>query len=177
MSHEMPTEIPTTEQQLRARLDEGGWRYTKQRAAVYRCLQHSEAHPTAEEVYAAVKRQLPSISLATVYKSLEALVACNLASKLSYGDGSARYDCRSDEHYHFRCVKSGRVEDLDTPFDPDLLGKVDPALENRLAEQGFHITGYRLEVLGYYEGADRQRSGTADRQGSEQGKSERPGRG
>lgn len=141
----------TAGQELRAALESAGWRFTKQRAAVYDFLKKAHNHPNAEEVYAAVKQQVPSISLATVYKALEALVSCNLAAKLTYSDGSARYDCRCDNHYHLRCEKTGQVQDLKTPYNPELLDNLDPTLRPRLEADGFHITGYRLEVVGYYE--------------------------
>ena len=94
---------------------------------------------------------VPSISLATVYKSLEALVACKLAAKLCFGDGPARYDCRSDNHYHLRCLKTGHVRDLPLPHDPGLIWKMDAALADVLSQQGFTVTDYRLELLGYFE--------------------------
>lgn len=136
---------------LRETLESAGWRCTPQRAAVYALLAGSDHHPTAEEVYQGVKGSIPNISLATVYKALEALVASGLAAKLTGGDGSARYDARGDHHYHFRDLKSGTVHDLPTPFDPDLIAKLDPALGNRLAAQGFRVTGYRLELVGYHD--------------------------
>ena len=136
---------------LRARLEAAGWRWTRQRAAVHRFLAGACHHPTAEEVYRGVRDAVPSISLATVYKALEALVASGLATKLTANDGSARYDARHDRHYHLRCLRTGRVEDLPTPFDPDLVEKIDPGLARRLGEQGFCVTGYRLELIGYYE--------------------------
>src|SRR5438046_601821 len=83
---------------LRAALEKAGWRFTHQRAAVFEYLRSVVGHPTAEEVYLAVRRSLPRISLATVYKALEALVACGLAAKLANADGPARYDCRCDAH-------------------------------------------------------------------------------
>ncbi len=94
---------------------------------------------------------MPRISLATVYKALEALVAARLATKLTNGDAAARYDCRSDDHYHLRDVATGEVRDLPANFDPQLLAKLDPALVSRLAENGFEVTGYRLEVLGRFQ--------------------------
>ena len=91
-------------------------------------LQGVKTHPTAEEVYRAVRRRVPRISLATVYKALEALVEARLATKLTNGDGSARYDCRGDDHYHLRDVATGEIRDLPVEFDPHLLAKIDPAL-------------------------------------------------
>jgi Fe2+ or Zn2+ uptake regulation protein len=136
---------------LRAALEAAGWRCTPQRAEVYAHLSVAECHPTAEEVYQGVKARLPRISLATVYKALEALVASGLATKLTGGDGSARYDARSDHHYHLRCLRSGAVQDLTTPFDPDLIDKLDPDLTHDLERQGFRVTGYRLELVGYFD--------------------------
>lgn len=148
-------QVPACEQ-LRAALESAGWRYTKQRAAVYAYLQKAHNHPSAEVVYSAVKQKVPSISLATVYKALEALVSCKLAAKLPYSNGSARYDCRCDNHYHLRCEKTGEVQDLRTPYDPNLLDSLDPTLRTRLEADGFHMTGYRLEVTGYYDRPDRR---------------------
>jgi Fe2+ or Zn2+ uptake regulation protein len=136
---------------LRAALEAAGCRFTQQRASVYAYLEQVESHPTAEEVYKAVRRNLPRISLATVYKALEALVEARLANRLTYGDGSSRYDCRRDEHYHLRDVVTGEVHDLPAEYDPHLLQKLDPGLHERLAQEGFQVTGYRLEVLGRFK--------------------------
>jgi Fe2+ or Zn2+ uptake regulation protein len=136
--------------ELRRALDEAGLRLTRQRTAVFEYLRSVESHPTAEEVYAAVRRDIPHISLATVYKSLEALVESHLATKLAYADGPARYDCRCDAHYHIRCLRTGQVRDLPTAFDADLLEKLDPSLIDSLRRQGFEVTNYRLELLGHF---------------------------
>jgi Fe2+ or Zn2+ uptake regulation protein len=136
---------------LREVLDKAGWRYTRQRAAVYDCLRAADSHPTAEEVYLSARHQIANISLATVYKALEALVNCGVANKLTSADGPARYDCHCDAHYHLRCLKTGEVRDLGTPFDPELLHKLDPNLVASLRQQGFEVTDYRLEILGHFK--------------------------
>src|SRR5260370_14242958 len=136
--------------ELRRALDEAGLRLTRQRTAVFQYLRSVESHPTAEEVYAAVRRDIPHISLATVYKALEALVESHLATKLAYADGPARYDCRCDAHYHIRCLKTGQVRDLPTAFDAELLDKLNPTLIDSLRRQGFQVTDYRLELLGQF---------------------------
>ena len=135
---------------VRRALEGAGCRYTRQRATVYAFLHDVDCHPTAEEVYRAVRRVLPRISLATVYKALEALVASGLATKLTSGDAAARYDCRSEDHYHLRDVSTGEIRDLATSFDPNLLAKLDPALVEKLDRAGFKVSGYRLEVLGRF---------------------------
>ena len=80
-----------TDVRLREALEASGQRFTEQRAAIFRYLAHTDVHPTADEVFLAVRQDLPALSLATVYKSLETLVGCGLAVKLSYADHSARY--------------------------------------------------------------------------------------
>lgn len=131
--------------------------------AVFDHLNRATHHPTAEEVYQAVKTTIPKISLATVYKALEALVSSGLATKLTAGEVSARYDARSDRHYHVRCLRSGEVHDLPTPFDPDLIEKLDPHLAQSLEQQGFRVTGYRLELVGYFDDAGVSETGADSR--------------
>lgn len=141
---------PRAETVVREALEQSGCRYTAQRAAVLNYLECVTSHPTAEEVFKAVRRKLPRISLATVYKALEALVSADLATKISGADGRAHYDCRSEDHYHLRDVATGEIHDLSVNFDPNLLAKLDPSLVERLAGSGFQVTGYRLEVLGRF---------------------------
>lgn len=127
---------------LRQKLNIQGAQLTTQRAAVYEYLSGVEHHPTAEEVFFAVKAKLQRISLATVYKNLEALVNCGLVSKLTYGDASARYDIRTDHHYHTRCLRCGKIWDLDAQGGFKLLERIKP-------QTGFEVKDYRLELLGY----------------------------
>jgi Fe2+ or Zn2+ uptake regulation protein len=129
-------------QQLRVNLSSSGLHFTEQRAAVFDFLSGAEHHPTAEEVYLAIKKRLPKVSLATVYKNLEALIAAGVASKLNYGDGSARYDIRTDHHHHLRCLSCGRMWDLEASENSAWL----TSLKSR---PGFQVSDYRLELLGH----------------------------
>jgi Fe2+ or Zn2+ uptake regulation protein len=146
--------VPLDHESLRSVLEGAGLRCTPQRLAVYDHLNQAAQHPTAEDVYHAVRATIPKISLATVYKALEALVATGVATRLTagIGDTSARYDARRDQHYHFRCLRTGTVHDLPTRFDPDLIAKLDPQLAAYLSRKGFQVTGYRLELQGYQDG-------------------------
>lgn len=145
-----PACSPVPDVDVRRALEEAGWRYTRQRAAVLACLRSVHGHPTAEQVFAAVRRQLPHISLATVYKALEALVDARLANRIAGDHGPTRYDGRSEPHYHLRCQNSGEVIDLSLPYDPALLDKLDPQLMETLRQQGFEITEHRLELVGRF---------------------------
>jgi Fe2+ or Zn2+ uptake regulation protein len=135
---------------LRAALEQAGWRFTRQRAAVFDYLRSVDTHPTAEQVFVAVRRQIPNISLATVYKALEALVDARLAARLAEAGGPVRYDGRADAHYHLRCERTGQLRDLELPYDPGLLDRIAPGLLDELRQQGFEILGHRLEVIGRY---------------------------
>jgi Fe2+ or Zn2+ uptake regulation protein len=144
------TTCPESDTELRRALALAGWRCTRQRHAVFNYLRSAEGHPTAEQVFAAVRPALPSISLATVYKALEALVDAGLATRMAAGAGPARYDGRSEAHYHLRCEQTGEVRDLPLPYDPHLLDHLAPGLAQELSRQGFEITGHRLELVGYF---------------------------
>lgn len=137
-THKQLKQQGTLRQKLRAQ----GVHLTAQRTAVFDYLSSVDHHPSAEDVFFAVKKKLPRISLATVYKNLEALVKHQAVSKLSYGDASARYDIRTDHHYHARCLGCGKLWDLDAKNGSDWLKQVKP-------QAGFEVKDYRLEVLGY----------------------------
>lgn len=127
---------------LKSKLESRGAHLTQQRAAVFDYLSQVEHHPTADEVYLAVKQKLPKISLATVYKNLEALVNCGAISKLTYGDAAARYDIRTDHHYHTRCLGCGKIWDLEARAGHEWLKQIKP-------QAGFAVEDYRLELRGY----------------------------
>ena len=139
----MATNTQSTDARLREALEEAGLRFTGQRAAVYGFLAETTSHPNADEVFQAVRSRVPGISLATVYKSLETLVGCGLALKLTYSDGSARYDARTEPHHHARCLGCGRVMDVPGHLETEQL----QALMEGVDE--FSVSGYRLELTGY----------------------------
>ncbi len=151
----MAMDASPSDRVLRHALEDAGQRFTEQRAAVYRFLSATDTHPTADEVFLRVRRDLPGISLATVYKSLETLVGCGLAVKLTYGDASARYDARTDPHSHARCVACGKVVDIPGDVPAQDISTL------RAHADGFTITGYRLELTGYCPSCAGKRGVTA----------------
>ncbi len=138
------------EDELRQALEKAGWRFTQQCAAVFGFLRSTECHPTAEQVFRAVRKKLPHISLATIYKALDALVDAKLANRLTSGAGPTRYDGRTEAHYHLRCDRTGQVRDLTLDYDPELVQKIAPDLVEQLRQQGFELTGHRLELVGHF---------------------------
>jgi Fe2+ or Zn2+ uptake regulation protein len=132
----------TSEEGLRAALEAAGHRHTTQRAAIYSFLRRVTTHPTADEIFTQVREVLPDISLATVYKALEAFVEAGIAQKLALGGGPARYDGRVEDHDHVRCLKCGMVRDVVGSHDNDMIRCLS-------SDHGFEIIDYRLELIGY----------------------------
>ena len=100
---------------LTAALERQGLRPTRQREHVFQVLLAQRDHPTADEIYARARATLPSISLATVYNCLEALVECDLVKRLNYEREPSRFCPNHGEHAHFRDERTGRVYDIDIP--------------------------------------------------------------
>jgi len=115
-------------------------RNTRQRREILRQLRNTKKHPTAQELYELVRRVVPNISLGTVYRNLQRLVAVGEIRALKAG-GQTRFDGDTAPHAHVRCVQCGRVADAPAP-QPTLQPPAGPEVE------GFTIVGYQLEWLG-----------------------------
>lgn len=94
-------------------------RYSRQRETIYQAVLASRAHPTAEMIHEQLRRELPQLSLGTVYRNLRLLVE---EGRLQELDGpTARFDGVTAPHTHLRCRRCGRVLDLEeVPYDPAL---------------------------------------------------------
>lgn len=99
---------------------ERGLRMTPQRLAVYRALARDASHPTAEALYDRLRRELPSLSLTSVYRILETLVRQGFARKLSTSDGLGHFDANLEKHQHLVCRACGRLDDCQLPGLADL---------------------------------------------------------
>ena len=122
----MPPTTALTPDTLAQRLAGSGLRSTPQREVIYDVLLKKRDHPTADEVYARVRADMPTISLATVYNCLEALVQCDLVRAVNFERGPTRYCPNLRPHAHFHDEQSGSTHDIDLP--PDLLAKVNSVL-------------------------------------------------
>jgi len=92
-----------------------GLKLTHQRTAIFNVLACTERHPSPEEVYEAVLPELPSISLATVYKVLDLFHRHGFLRKVSTEQQAARYDANLGPHHHLLCDRCGRIEDVAVP--------------------------------------------------------------
>lgn len=95
----------------------GGRKVTPQRQCIFRLLQGHEAHPSAEDVYAEAREEMPTISLKTVYQTLNDLAELGELTVLDLGTGSARFDPNVEaNHHHLVCTSCGKVRDLHADF-------------------------------------------------------------
>ncbi len=102
---------------LAQKLADSGLRSTPQREVIYNVLLKKRDHPTADEVFARVKSELPTISLATVYNCLETLAQCDLIRVVNFERGPTRYCPNLRPHAHFHDDQTGKTHDIDLPAD------------------------------------------------------------
>lgn len=86
--------------------------YSRQREAIVRMLSDTVSHPTAEEIYSAVKKDIPKVSLATVYRNLKELENAEDILTVKTEDGKLHYDGNVFPHAHLYCTECGKVSDV-----------------------------------------------------------------
>jgi len=97
-----------------------GIRASGRREAIHRFVAARDVHPSAEDVLVGVRREIPGIGLATVYRNLDILVAAGRLTRTVH-DGVARYDSRTDPHHHFVCDRCGAVKNVDVKMPREVL--------------------------------------------------------
>ena len=138
-----PTSIQRLLDDFSARSRRARMNVTPQRLAIYEALVRSEEHPTPEELFKVVRRRMPSTSLATIYKTLEALEKLGLAHEVAQTGGSKRFDGNVGKHHHFVCTSCKRIMD----FEDDKLDAVAPARKPK----GFQASSVTVQILGRCE--------------------------
>lgn len=89
-----------------------GLKLTHQRIEVFRAITKAPDHPSVEEIHAMVKRVMPTISLDTVYRTVDTFEEVGLVSRLSAPDGRFRFDTNLDNHQHLVCTRCKKIEDF-----------------------------------------------------------------
>jgi Fur family peroxide stress response transcriptional regulator len=118
-----------------------GFKVTPQRLAVYEVLANTKEHPNAEMIFSSLQATYPTMSLATVYKTIDILSEIGLVQILNAGEDSFRYDADMSNHAHVRCVECGRVDDV---FDLDaakVTREIEMGTQYRLTGQQFYFYG------------------------------------
>jgi Fur family peroxide stress response transcriptional regulator len=95
-------------------------RKSKQRERIFEWIAASKAHPTAQDVYDALKKERPSLSLGNVYRNIAILMEAGRIQGGEFGRGTVRYDAVTEGHYHFVCERCGTVSDFAMPVDTNI---------------------------------------------------------
>ena len=101
-------------------LREQGLKVTPQRIAIYSMLSNTKSHPSAEDIYKELLPTNPSMSLATVYKTLDSFKSIGLIQELSVGSGKNNYDADLSSHAHIVCLDCGNIYDLEVDISNQL---------------------------------------------------------
>jgi Fur family peroxide stress response transcriptional regulator len=96
---------------------DAGLKLTHQRMAVYSMLAATDSHPTPEDVYTALRTELPSLSLGTVYKILDQFHKHGFLRRVSTEGHVARYDANMESHHHQICTGCGVIQDVRVNLD------------------------------------------------------------
>jgi Fur family peroxide stress response transcriptional regulator len=118
---------------------ESGLKLTPQRLAILACLEGNKDHPSAEDIYKVVSRKFPTMSLATVYNTLQILKQQGLIRELTMDPYKMRFDPQPTPHHHLICIDCRRIIDIHTKFKIRL-----PETEG----EGFEIVGNHIEFYG-----------------------------
>ena len=124
-----------------AALKAEGYRLTPQRLAVLRIVAASREHPTVERVYDLVRAELPTTSLATVYKTLTTLKQVGEVTELNYSGQGSHYDGNTEPHPHAVCTACGGIADAPVSALSRLAAEV-------AASTGYLIGSQRLDFFG-----------------------------
>jgi Fur family peroxide stress response transcriptional regulator len=116
-----------------------GMKLTPQRLAILEFLEGNTRHPSAEEIFGAVKDRFPTMSFATVYNTLEALKARGKLLELTIDPARKRYDPNPENHHHLMCIRCGKIKDIFRTFELEISDK----------ERGsYELVGSHVEFYG-----------------------------
>jgi len=137
-------------QKLREALAKKGLPLTQQRLAVFEALEKAKDHPSAEALHSALRERYPSLSLATVYKTLQTLKDVGLAQVVNAPHTEARFDAITGVHHHAICQACGKIEDV---FDDRLDKLAAPRVK------GFRMSAHSVHFYGFCDRCKRKNLG------------------
>jgi len=130
-------------EKIREKIGSAGIKATLQRVLTYEALLLLD-HPTAEQVHDCLTKQHPSISLATVYKTLDLFVKSGLIDRVETAQGIKRYDYNTKKHNHIYCSNTNEIIDY---FDHDLNQLIEEYFKNKKIEN-LTIEDIKLQIKG-----------------------------
>jgi Fur family peroxide stress response transcriptional regulator len=125
---------------LTGRCRAAGMNVTPQRLAIYRALAECTDHPSPETLYQRVLPQMPTLSLATIYKALEALASLGVVREVAMLSDSKRFDANLDRHHHLICTRCKAIVD----FNDEMLDSIAPPT----GLKGFSAESVSVQVMG-----------------------------
>ncbi len=126
-----------------------GYKATPQRIAISRFTLSSKDHPTAQRIYSEVRRVYPTVSLATVYKTIQILKSAGLIQEMSSSQGQTRFDSDIKPHINLVCLKCGSIEDWEDSILSEIIAKA-------AAVTNFTATGQSFDVYGICQSCERK---------------------
>jgi Fur family peroxide stress response transcriptional regulator len=125
-----------------------GYKATSQRIAICRFALRSRDHPSAQRIYKEVRPAYPTVSLATVYKTLHVLKELRMVQELALAEGDARFDSYMEPHANLVCRGCGNISDVDDPMTREMIARV-------ASRARFTLTGQRFDIYGICERCSR----------------------
>jgi len=116
-------------------------RYSKQKEAILKVLKSTTSHPTADWIYEQVRKEMPHISLGTVYRNLKLLAQEGRILELELAGAPGRFDGNTQDHYHLKCVQCGCIFDVDEPIHKE----IDRRIARKMSSEIYY---HRLEFNG-----------------------------
>ena len=132
---------------VKERLAEHGIKATMQRIVIYSALVESREHPSAYVIYNAIKDDNPSISLSTVYNTLDSFVAHKLINIVKHDSGVIHYDAFREMHHHLYCSETNQIADFYNE-------KLNSLLQDFFANNeipGFDVKEFSVEIKGSFK--------------------------
>jgi Fur family peroxide stress response transcriptional regulator len=129
-------------EQFERKCRESGVPFTGQRRAILEAVLNSDLHPSAHQVFEAVRAVSRGVSKATVHRNLEMMASMGVISKTCHPGAVARYEARTDLHHHLICLRCNSVVDIDDENLNALQVPDTSAFE-------FEVTDFRVQIRGY----------------------------
>jgi len=132
-----------------------GFKATPQRIAICSFALGSREHPTVQRIYKEVKEAYPTVSLATVYKTLQILKELRLVQELAFPQGESRFDSYVKPHLNVVCLRCGEVVDINDSSARDLVSRT-------AAKTGYTVVEQRFDIYGICENCKGRRKVASD---------------
>jgi Fur family transcriptional regulator, peroxide stress response regulator len=116
-------------------------RKSKQREQIYEFIRASDSHPTALEVYTALRKEMPALSMGNLYRNIGILVEEGRVRRRIFRDGVEHYDAIVVPHYHFICERCGRVADFEMPPQESMVKKARAMSKHTITDHTINFYG------------------------------------